>query len=736
MSLHIPKLEFASYWTLLKGLCDSSRGVIFATPAGEALWVSHEMAEDTAHDLVSKVIESGSEGLARGKILAARRENKEVVSAGVRGDNDLPICIIIALGGDEAEGETAGPSLADAVSILRKFLSREIALAKDLDTVSAELGDRYEELNLLYSTEEDLQYFDEPTAAITHLIEKTNLHLNVDAVILKQPDKSIAVSHIEEDSDLSAARANEISDQITRRVMETGMGLSVNDLKDTDGGELFRKLNLKCLAIPLFDSRGVVEGALIALNSPTVRSFSNSDRNLLEVMAKRVRLIQESARDTLTGLLARHAFEQRLKSAQVMSRTTQFTCALLYINIDRLHVINDICGPLAGDAVIRDVATVLQEMLGGENIASRIGGDEFGVLINNCTVKDAMAFGEAICKSIAALTFEWDDVVYELSVSTGIGMITPATENIDAVVSAAEIACTEAKAAGGGRVRVLREHDTVLVMRQNQMKWIGRVQSALRESRFELYAQVIQPLNADEKKIHHEILIRLKGEDGQLVMPDEFLPSAERYNLMPAIDRWVMDHTFERLAGHWEQLDDDLRAAELKNCSWAINLSGQSMCDARLMHFIVERIEHYKLPSEMLCFEVTESAAVRNIADARRLIAALKARGCKFSLDDFGTGVSSFAYLKNLPIDYLKIDGSFVRPILEDATSDAVVSAIQQIAAAMGLATIAEFVESEEIAARLREIGVNYGQGYAFSRPLPLSQVLFHRNSTVVPEVS
>lgn len=384
--------------------------------------------------------------------------------------------------------------------------------------------------------------------------------------------------------------------------------------------------------------------------------------------------------------------------------------AIANVDIDRLAVVNDISGRDAGDLLIKKVAKTLAGMVRARDVVARLGSDKFGILLENCDLSTAKIVMKKIAYAVSSIDMEWQGESHEVSVSIGIAPVNGQTQSVTGLLSAAETARNVSKERGRNSIHVLDMEDSNLLQRKEQIRWVGRIQSALRENRFMLYAQLIQPLKGGPGKPHYEILVRMQDDDGSAISPIDFLPAAESFYLMSSIDYWVINQTFAELA----QLNPNME----QGCGVSINLSGQSITDpSGFAAYIENKLEQYQLDARDICFEITESAAIANIDDARDFIDQVHALGCEFSLDDFGTGLSSFAYLKNLQVDYLKIDGSFVRDILKDAVSESMVGAINQVGQAMQLKTVAEFVENDAIKQKLTNIGVDYGQGYAIDKP-------------------
>ena len=420
-----------------------------------------------------------------------------------------------------------------------------------------------------------------------------------------------------------------------------------------------------------------------------------------------------ASHDPLTHLLNRHAFDQRLRQAFADAKDYDLTQVLFYMDLDQFKVVNDTCGHVAGDTMLRHLAHQLRQAIGAEGVLARLGGDEFGLLLERTSLDQALKVAQRIFDAINRFRFNWEGRSFSCGASIGIAEITAATESTHVALSAADTACYVAKDMGRNRVHIYRPYDEEITRQQGEMRWVNRIESAIERESFCLMQQPILSIGGhaigDE---HVEVLLRMRDDDGEEVAPGAFIPAAERYNLMSSLDRWVIRNTFQWLASHPDRLE------ELGLC--AINLSGQSLGDGALYEYILEQLREFQLPAEKISFEVTETAVVSRLDQATRFISLLKRRGFRFALDDFGTGMSSFAYLKSLPVDFLKIDGSFVRNMLNDPVDRAMVESINRIGHLMGLRTIAEYVESDQILEQLIDMGVDYAQGFGIVRPSPL----------------
>jgi diguanylate cyclase (GGDEF)-like protein/PAS domain S-box-containing protein len=440
-------------------------------------------------------------------------------------------------------------------------------------------------------------------------------------------------------------------------------------------------------------------------------------------------LSYQSTHDTLTRLLNWKEFERRLASVLRRTRNEPMESALCFLDLDRFRVINDSCGHRAGDELLRQIAILLQQHVRTGDTLSRLGGDEFALLMEGCSIDDARKVAAKLHESIEQFRFVWEGQTMSIAVTIGVVAINEFSRSVEQVMSAADSACYTAKKEGRNRYKVYREDDAVIARHQGEIQWVGRIQRALEERRFVLYYQPILPVDrSSRRRSHGEILLRMMGEDGQIILPGAFMPAAERYHLISRIDQWVVRESLRWLGEHPLLLE----ASEF----WAINLSGQSLGSPGMLEFIIEQMEVSAVPAEKLCFEVTETSAIANFARAGDFIERLRERGCRFALDDFGTGVSSLAYLKILPVDLIKIDGMFIRDIARDDVDAVSVRSIAEIAHASGKLTVAEFVETEEIDGKLKALGIDFAQGFYHGKPRPLADLasLAERHDTA-PEL-
>jgi diguanylate cyclase (GGDEF)-like protein/PAS domain S-box-containing protein len=434
-----------------------------------------------------------------------------------------------------------------------------------------------------------------------------------------------------------------------------------------DGNELY----IESTASPIRDGRGRVTGGVLVFHDVSESRELNR------------RLSYHASHDILTGLVNRREFENRLERALKSAKARETSYAVCYLDLDQFKIVNDSCGHSAGDALLGQLGALLKSKIRWRDTLARLGGDEFGVLLESCSLEEAMQTAESLRMAISEYKFMWDDRSFRLGVSIGVVPISADNEDVAALLSAADSACAAAKEAGRNRIHSFQENDIDLMRRRREMQWAARINNALEENRFELFRQTIQPLQTDEEGAHYEILLRMRDEQGGIISPGLFMEADER-------ERLVL-------------------------CS--INLSGQSLGDEKFLPFVVDQFQMSGLDATKICFEITETAAIASYSQANRFINALKELGCKFALDDFGTGLSSFGYLKHFPVDFLKIDGSFVKEILHDPIDREMVRSINEIGHLTGKQTIAEFAENEEIITMLRGMGIDYAQGYGVSEP-------------------
>ncbi|MFC1504079.1 EAL domain-containing protein [Spirochaetota bacterium] len=464
-----------------------------------------------------------------------------------------------------------------------------------------------------------------------------------------------------------------------------------------------REISIEATASPIKNKEQRVIGIVLVM-----RNVSNIRKILKQIS------YQES-HDVLTGLINRVEFEQRLLQVLKTVKGSKDLHALLYLDLDDFKVINDTCSHYAGDELLRQLTTLLLSTLRASDTLARTGGDEFGMLLEHCTKEEAVTIAQNICNKIHLFRFNWKEKIFSISASIGIVFIDRDAKTINDLLSAADQACYMSKDKGGNRLHIYHPEDSELAQRHGEMQILSQIYQGLEKNKLCLYYQPIAPIaNKQSKGEHYELLVRMIDTESNLLLPAAFLPAAERYNLMPRIDRWVVETYFKYYNKRYKKNNK-----KLKLCS--INLSGETLNDDSFLDFVISSLEKYSIPPHVICFEITETAAIANYSKAVEFIKKLKNKGCKFALDDFGSGLSSFNYLKHFPVDYLKIDGIFIKGVLHDPLDYSIVDSIKHIGHVMNMKIIAEYVENKEIFKSLKNMGVDFGQGYGISKPLPIS---------------
>jgi len=459
--------------------------------------------------------------------------------------------------------------------------------------------------------------------------------------------------------------------------------------------------SIELSASPIRNSARELVGAVIMLHDVT------------ELRGLARQMSYQATHDALTGLINRREFERRLEEAIESGHRGDGQHVLCYLDLDRFKLVNDTSGHLAGDSMLREVAKLLRDAVRDSDTVGRLGGDEFGLLLTGCPLEKARQIADDLCRAVADHRFVWKDKIFNIGVSVGLVEISRESGTLEELLAAADTACYVAKRQGSGRVAVYSARDEALARHTGEIQWLQRLQSALKENRFLLYQQVIVPVHDTDTGPAMEVLVRLKDESGQDLLPAEFMRAAERYRLMGLVDRWVVQTTLSALGRGAIPVPT--------HRSVAINISGQTLGDGQFLEFVVECLDTTGVAPGQVCFEITESAVIANLDQARRFVGVLHGMGCQFALDDFGSGVGSFSNLKNLPLDYLKIDGSFMRNLGRDSVNQAMVTAMIELARTLHFKVIAEQVEDSAAVDAARRMGVDYLQGYAIGRPQPLS---------------
>jgi diguanylate cyclase (GGDEF)-like protein len=594
-------------------------------------------------------------------------------------------------------------------------LQRELGSQYSIGDLQRSLSLRDRDLELLLGAAQDEAIGGDSQDDFAQLVQGCVDHLGCAVGALLIPEKSIAVCRTGEGT--SPRVGAEVLTRTHRHLLAwTQLHRQTMTANRPGAGGQLGPVPYKIISCPVMHGAQRVLGLLVLFKPPSAPDFDLRQVRIVELLARRVAYVLLNAYDPASGLLTRPAFEKRVQ-ALLTPEAIQDSHCVVYVDLDRMHVLNENLGMHVGDEVIVRVAEVIRRHLAPRMLASRISGDRFALFVPDAALETAQQVAESLREGLGRLDFVVEKGAVEVTASFGVARIVDGKHPLSHALAAAEIACKAAKDRGRDRVETYEDADQSIVRRYTDVTLVGTLRQALAEDRFLLEAQPIVPLNGTDCGPKYELLLRMRDERGQSIAPEKFLSAAERYQLAPAIDRWVLGHVLGVLRSHAKPL------AARRAC-FAVNISGQSLGDQEFSSFLEEALRSAGLPSQLLSFELTETAAVANIVRAEALMRRLRELGFDVALDDFGRGLSSLSYLKTLPVTHLKIDGSFVRDVVDDDRSQAMMSAIVQLAKAMGLHTVAECVESEQIHVLVRELGVEFGQGFSIGRPAPLEGVI------------
>ncbi len=692
----------------------SLRGVVVHDGFSNLIWASDEWDLTDDLEVVKDTIQNALTDPAEFAGILRIDADRAVYSFAVRGEH-IELLGVVSMVARLSGAGTGGRPLQYVRQLVQpalECLRRELALRSQLGSRERDLGIRERDLSLMLEMSSnqtatgDADEFD--------LILKTGLeHMGCALAALWVPDKNIALSMTRSGNPMSKDSLQRAQQHLMAWMQLQQRTIVINHISKVASDVA---APYKILACPVRHPSERVMGVLALFNPPSAHDFDSHQTRIAELLAKKVTVIIQAQYDSSTGLMTRHAFE-RQATALLASADSPNTHSILYLDIDRLHVINETFGMHVGDDVIVSVAECMAKTLPPVALSARISGDRLAALIPNTGMEAAAATAELIRAGAAAIAPRAGQGSFEVSVCLGVAPIGRADNALAHALATAEIACKAAKDRGRNRVEVFQDSDQSIIRRHTDILVIGKLRDALGTDSFRLDAQPILPLRGNYGRPRFELLIRMLGDRGEIIPPGKFLSSAERYQLMPTVDRWVVRRSCELLGKHSASVGEEI-------ARFAINLSGQSLQDDSFLDFVVEQIKASNLPANVLCFELTETATIGNLDKAQHFLRTLQDLGCQFALDDFGTGVSSLAYLKDLSVNYVKIDGSFVRDSLTNTRSESMIKAIAQLAKVMCMETIAEYVETDMLRARMADLGVDYGQGFAMGRARPLEELL------------
>ncbi|MCZ8130967.1 MAG: bifunctional diguanylate cyclase/phosphodiesterase [Steroidobacteraceae bacterium] len=706
--------DLESYGQLLRMLLPRSQGLAVYGAGGHALWLANGQDDPDLHRLAVELT-TPQPGTPQ-EIDGYSRVFDGATAYGfrLRDDQGLPLAAVTLLTRENGEPRPFS-LLLGLVRPALECLQRELSMRASIGMLSRDLSSRDRDLELLLDAPAEQSGTARNADELGRLVQAAVEHLDCALGALIVPEKSVAAVRARR----GAPRGGE-ADVVTRthRHLMTFAQLQRRPMVVNKVGAAADRLPpYKILSVPVKHLSNRVIGFLALFNPADGPDFELRHTRLAELLSRKIASILVTSFDATTGLSTRAAFEQQVDSL-LQARTAPAPAAVVYVDVDRLHVVNETFGMHVGDEVIVKVAEVVRRRAPVGALSARISGDRYALFLPDADVDAACRVAEELRAGAAALSQTRPDGNLEVSVSCGVAPLPANSKHpLSHALATAEIACKTAKDRGRGRVESFHDGDQSMVRRHHDVHVVARLKEALAADRFRLYAQPILPLAVGPSAPRFEILLRLETESGELLPPAKFLSAAERCRLMPAIDRWVVAKALAQLGAHRSALQN--RVAR-----FALNLSGQSVGDPAMADAIEEALRAAAIPADILCFELTETAAVSNLEKAELFMQRLRALGCQFALDDFGTGQSSLAYLKSLPVAVLKIDGSFVRDSATNPRSDSLVRAVAQLARSMGITTVAECVETDDLRMRMGSVGVDYGQGFAIGKPLPLADVL------------
>ena len=704
-------INFDKYNQLAQRLISNANGMVLFDTEFQLIWGQESIARRVTSNFlhqISQPEEAGSFQVDNHRVYYAPIFNGENVYLGVA-------CLSIT----EDRASTIygqGAIIREGFAIIVACICDEIRANSELNVMAQELADRYDELNLLYDSSGDGCQFSEGKEGLRTLVVNCFDYMDVDVVALFLPEKKIThQKYRSHKKDQVTGLLDQMLTSVYPWVRENDQTLVINSASTALAEELIPEVSCKLLCSPIHDGNADVCGMMVLLNDTDRRDFSNSDCNLLGVLALKASKIFLATYDQLTGLLTRNSFGLVLDDLVEHNSDLVEHC-LVCVDIEQLSVVNEVHGLHVGDDLIKNVGKLLEKELRNGDFVARLSGDVFGILLGNCSPIQAKKVATKLQKKINGMVFIVQEERIDIFVRISILPVNMPTTR-KALLTSADVALDIAKQKGRNRVEIYSQTDDEIHVRQSQIKLIHMMQDALRNDHFKLFCQGIFDGNELNQAHHYEILLRWEDTAGAIISPGDFLPAAEAYKLMPEIDRWVINQTIKLLCQYSAELADS-------HLSWAVNLSGQTISDPEFRNYLTELIKTSPIPNRCLSFEITESSAIDSVVEAQNLINSLKELGCKVYLDDFGTGLSSFSYLQKMSFDCVKIDGCFIRDIRQNPVSKAMVRAISDVAKAMGLEVVAEFIESKEDVEYVQGLGVDLLQGFALHRPESMELVI------------
>jgi diguanylate cyclase (GGDEF)-like protein len=703
-----PGLE--PYGQLLRMLVPRAAGIGFYDAHGHPLWVSPDYDGPDPQPVVDEAI-AEAPAATTPVIDGFSRDFAGAPTYAFRIRDDCGRVIAVATLMTRDKENRPYSFVLHLVQPAFECLQRELVARTTLGTMSRDLESRDGDLDLLLKAVPDDPQNPQQADELSLLVQICVDHLDCVLGALVVPERNVAICKSRSGTKPQVSILTATHRHLLNWAQLQSRTLLINKANAGQGG----LPPYKILSVPVRHVSGRVTGFLAMFRSADAEDFDLRAERLSELLMRKVSAVLQNNFDSATSLLTRQAFELQVRAA--LANAGAAPSCVLYLDGDSMHVINDNFGMHVGDEVIGKIAEVLRRKPRPGALAARVAGDRFAVFLPDCRLEFAEQIADTICRQCSELSYARGDGTVQVSVSIGVAELQDSPAALAHGMASAEIACKAAKDRGRGRVEIFQDADQSIVRRHTDVLVVQRLHEALAKDRFVLFAQPILPLAVAGGEPRFEVLLRMLSETGEILPPEKFLSAAERYQLLPQIDRWVIRNALAALRSQ-------VSALRGRGMRFSINVSGPSIADDAFLGYVETVLRDSGLPPEAICFELTETAAVSNLARADRLMQRLCKLGCTFALDDFGTGLSSLSYLKSLPVTTLKIDGSFVRDTAKNPRTEAMVRAIAQLAHTMGMETVAEYVENDELRMRMVALGVDFGQGFAIGRPVPLAEVL------------
>jgi diguanylate cyclase (GGDEF)-like protein len=707
---------------LLQSLVPRAQCFCFYDLDRVCVWSSDGADDYEINDFVAELADDILIGEAREAEFLRRtlQSGRTLLVLPVHSDESKPLgFLIVVFSRNAGKSSWFNPSLLnDILTPAVAVIGEGLQIDDELREALAHKDEIEAELKLVYEVDEKIHGQSRSHAALAQLVGQSGRFLGIAYNVLLMPGKRIRIS-------ATHSSWKKVNRKVLDRYLVEHMFPKLEDKRKpvvfeipaVEGGETVADRGYQTMLCPLKDKHGNVEGMLAQLGRVSGEPFNTMHRRFMSHIVRKVEYVIEKSFDAMTGLMNRSGFEAQLHEAWKNLDSDNDAHQLIYFDLDNLQLVNDTFGRKAGDEVIMRFSRLLEQDLPRSAVLSRLTGDDFCVLLTHADTDRGVEFANEVREKARSLRYLEGDKSLQVTISIGVSAYNRSSGDEGAALTAARMACEAAKDHGRDRIEVYDEQNHSIIRRHDDMQLVAQIQQALDSDGFTLLAQPITSLTTKDDVPRYEVLLRMKDSDGSSVASSAFFSAAERYQLMPQIDRWVVSATIASIAAT-PRVVEDLGAV------FSVNLSGQSLSDDDILEFIEDEIREAGIPAATLGFEVTESAAVSNLAKAQTLIDALRQHGCSIALDDFGAGLSSFAYLKNFAVDILKIDGGFIRDITDNRISESMVAAITQVAKVMDLVTVAEYVESEKTRKLISELGVDFAQGHAIGKPVPFEGVL------------